>query len=73
MTRHQTTTTTEAKEATMSHTISTPIAVPASEAGALSGHEVRCSCGLTIRTSLSAAEAAFQGEKHLAWAEKVGR
>ena len=36
----------------MAHKISSPVPVPASGPGALSGFESRCSCGMVLRSSL---------------------
>lgn len=55
------------------HSLSPVTAAPASQAGALDGHEVRCSCGFVARTSLSAREALRQGCDHLDWAKRAGK
>lgn len=56
----------------MSHSIIVaPIA--ASEAGALSGHEAKCSCGFRATTSLGEREARTQGWAHVDWAKRNGK
>lgn len=52
------------------HRLSPAVPVEASEPGALSGHEARCSCGFVARTSLSAREADKQAHAHLAWVQR---
>ena len=63
---------TTAPLATTTHTFQvTPFA--ASGPGALSGHEMQCSCGNVQRTSLSDYQAAALGWKHLDWHVSTGR
>lgn len=45
----------------------------ATEAGALDGHGVKCSCGFTAATSLSEREARKLGYAHVEWAKANGR
>jgi hypothetical protein len=56
----------------MTHTLSAPAAFSATEAGALPGHEVRCSCGFVARTSLSAAVAQHAAAGHVAYMASRG-
>lgn len=55
------------------HRLTAAVAFPATEPGALSGHEARCSCGFVARTSLSAREADKQAQAHVAWARRSRR
>lgn len=46
---------------------------PASQPGAVSGHEARCSCGLLMTTSLGLTEIQFEAARHIEWHQKAGR
>jgi hypothetical protein len=50
---------------TFTHTITTVQPKPAAGPGALDGFEAVCSCGYTMGTSLSAAEATRLGAQHV--------
>lgn len=54
------------KEATMAAHSSTITAASASEAGALDGFEIRCTCGLTFRT-LFESSARREANAHEIW------
>lgn len=45
----------------------------ATDTGALDGHRVTCTCGMTWTTSLSAGLANLEAAKHLDWHAKAGK
>lgn len=48
--------------------------VPADpQRGSISGHEVRCSCGLVFSTSLGICQAQSEAAQHLEWHQRTGR
>lgn len=57
----------------MLHSILSVHPKPASERGALDGHEFVCSCGERAGTSLSESEARRMAAKHLDWHVRSGR
>lgn len=58
------------EEVTMStHTVQ----IEAISAGGLSGHEIVCTCGTRLTTSLSISQAERDGDAHLAWHARSGR
>lgn len=46
---------------------------PASQQGALDGHEAICSCGYRMGTSLSALQAQMDGAEHVRYMERKAR
>lgn len=56
----------------MAHQIVSTEAVEASGPGALDGFTAVCSCGYRMSTSLSAREAARQGDAHVAYMARKG-
>lgn len=58
---------------TTTHRIVAVSAKPASEAGALDGHEAVCSCGYRMGTSLGAREASRLGAAHAEYMNRPRR
>jgi hypothetical protein len=60
------------KERLMASTSITVSPIAASDAGALAGHEARCTCGTVLTTSLSEREARNLAHQHAAWHARKG-
>lgn len=54
----------------MQHTLTSTVPVKASEAGALDGFEVRCSCGFVGKSTVEV-NARLDGDAHIEWARRT--
>ncbi len=60
-----------ARPAVLHSTVIAPKA--ATQAGALSGFTITCTCGTVLTTSLSKRQAVADEQKHLEWHDRTGR